>query len=35
MNRSLLLGGIYIILTGIIVLIMRYFENRIPRPTAA
>ena len=31
----LLLGGIYIILTGIIVLIMRYFENRIPRPTAA
>ncbi|MGB7288103.1 MAG: ABC transporter permease [Salaquimonas sp.] len=31
----LLLGGIYIILTGIIVLVMRYFENRIPRPTAA
>ncbi len=31
----LMLGGIYIILTGIIVVIMRYFENRIPRPSAA
>jgi polar amino acid transport system permease protein len=31
----LMLGGIYIILTGIIVVVMRYFENRIPRPTAA
>jgi polar amino acid transport system permease protein len=31
----LLLAGVYIILTYIIVLIMRHFENRIPRPSAA
>ena len=31
----LVIAGIYIILTGIIVLVMRYLENRVPRPTAA
>lgn len=30
----LVVAGIYIVLTAIIVLIMRYFENRIPRPAA-
>ncbi|MCB1385406.1 MAG: ABC transporter permease subunit [Nitratireductor sp.] len=30
----LLIAGIYIVLTGIIVLVMRYFENRIPRPAS-
>ena len=30
----LTIAAIYIVLTGIIVVIMRYFENRIPRPTA-
>jgi polar amino acid transport system permease protein len=31
----LVVAGIYVVLTAIIVLIMRYFENRIPRPSAA
>ena len=31
----LVIAGIYIILTGIIVLVMRYLENRVPRPRAA
>ena len=31
----LLIAGIYIVLTGIIVLVMRYLENRVPRPAAA
>ncbi len=30
----LVVAGIYVVLTAIIVLIMRYFENRIPRPSA-
>ena len=29
----LVVAGIYVVLTAIIVLIMRYFENRIPRPS--
>lgn len=31
----LLIAGIYVILTGVIVLVMRYLENRVPRPAAA
>ncbi len=31
----LLIAGIYIILTGVIVLFMRYLESRVPRPAAA
>lgn len=30
----LLIAGIYIILTAVIVVVMRHFENRIPRPAA-
>lgn len=31
----LLIAGIYIILSGVIVLFMRYLESRVPRPAAA
>lgn len=31
----LVIAGIYVCLTAVIVVIMRYFENRIPRPASA